>query len=132
MKKTVQARKQRKARYDAPMHIRKKLMNVHVSKSLRAKLGTTRRSMLVKKGDKVKVTTGKYKGKSGPVMEADYSSLKVYVEGVVVKNSKGIEKLVPMQPSNLEILEGDFNSKDRKAMLERSTKLAASGVAKKG
>ena len=132
MTKTVQARKQRKARYDAPMHMRKKFMNAHVSKALRAKLGISRSSLLVKRGDKVRITTGKYKGKTGPVMEANYSSLKVYVEGVVVKNAKGIDKLVAIQPSNIEIIEGDFSGKDRKAMLERSAKSAAAGIAKKG
>ena len=114
-------RKQRKARAQAPMHMRRKMMHMHVAKSLRAKLGTNRRAMLVKKGDKIRVISGSMRKKEGKVMEVDYHNLSIFVEGIARKNAKGIEKLARLQPSNAEIIDGDFNSADRKAMLGRSS-----------
>ena len=122
MKKSVQPKKQRNARRDAPLHKRRKLMSANISKGLRAKLGTSRRSAVVRKGDKVEITTGAFKKKSGKVLEANYSKLKLYVEGIIRKNARGQEKLIPIDPSNVKIVDGDFSIKSRKEMLGRSGK----------
>jgi len=98
------------------------MMNVHVGKELRAKLGIKRRSVLVHKGDKVKLRVGEKAGHIGLVMEADYKALKLYVEGVTNKNARGVEKLAGVSPSNCEIVEGNFTTKDRAAMIARSRK----------
>lgn len=119
---SIQPSKQRQARYNASLHQRKKLMHVHVARELRAKLGVGRRAMLVKKGDKVRLRNGDDKGKSGAVMEVNYGDLTVYVEGIVRKNARGVEKMRALQPSNLEIIEGDFSKKDRAAVLARGKK----------
>lgn len=121
MENSVQPRKQRKFRFNAPMHLRKKMIAVHVSKELRAKLSTKRRSVPAHKGDRVKVMRGSAKGKSGKIMNVDLNDLRVYVEGVTRRNAKGVEKLVAIDPSNLLLLEGEF-VKDRLAMLQRSGK----------
>jgi large subunit ribosomal protein L24 len=105
-------RKQRKLRYVAPMSMRKNMMHAHVSKELRAKLAGRPRAVLIRKGDKVKIMVGKHKKHIGKVLEADYSDIKVYIEGITVRNAKGAEKPAPISPSNIEILEGDF-TKDR-------------------
>ena len=125
MENSIQPRKQRKFRYNAPLHLRRKMMGVHISKELRAKLSTKRRSVPVRKGDRVKVMRGESKNHAGKVLEVMLSDLKVYVEGVTQRNSKGVEKPMPLDPSNLLLLEGDF-SKDRLQMLQRSGKKAGS------
>ena len=114
-----QPRKQRKFRFNAPMHERKKMVAAHVSKELRAKLSTKRRSVPVHKGDKVLLMRGSRKGHTGKILEVDLSTLKVYIEGVTQRNAKGVEQLAPVDPSNLMILEGEF-AKDRLAMIQRS------------
>lgn len=116
---SVKPRKQRKFRYAAPLHLRRKMVGVHVSKELRAKLGTARRSVPVRKGDRVKIMRGDRKGHAGRVLEVMLTDLKVYVEGVTRRNAKGIEKPVPVEPSNLLLMDGEF-AKDRLAMLQRS------------
>jgi large subunit ribosomal protein L24 len=121
MESSVQPRKQRKFRYTAPLHLRRKMVAAHLGKELAAKLGTSRRSVGVRKGDKVKLMRGEKKGHTGKVVEVDLSSLKVYVEGVSRRNAKGVEKPYPVDPSNLLVLEGDF-SKNRLAMIQRSAK----------
>ncbi|MCD6381372.1 MAG: 50S ribosomal protein L24, partial [Candidatus Aenigmarchaeota archaeon] len=53
-------RKQRKYRYNAPLHIRQKLVSAHLTKELRNELGI--RSLPVRKNDRVKIMRGKFKG----------------------------------------------------------------------
>jgi large subunit ribosomal protein L24 len=103
MQKTTQPRKQRKRRALAPMHIRKKLMCANVAKELRAALGG--RSSTVHKGDRVKVLVGRKKGHTGKVIRCDYNDLKVYIEGLSARNAKGTEKLIPVAPCNVQIIE---------------------------
>jgi large subunit ribosomal protein L24 len=70
--------------------------------------------MKIKKGDKVTVTTGKDKGKSGPVLKAFPKKSMVLVEGVNRKkvhkkprksNEKGkiIEQATPIHVSNVKL-----------------------------
>ena len=118
---SIQPRKQRKFRYNAPLHQRRKMVSSHLSRELRAKLSTRRRSCQLHKGDRVKVMRGERKGHTGKVVEVDLQTLKAHVEGVTRRNAKGIEKLVALDPSNLLIIEGEF-SKDRQQMIQRSGK----------
>ena len=62
---SAQPRKQRKYRLNAPLHVRKKFLSVNLVKGLRERYG--KRSMVVRKGDKVVVARGGLKGKTGPV-----------------------------------------------------------------
>ena len=125
---SVQGRRQRKYRYTAPNHRRRKMVFVHLGKALRAKLGTARRSVQPRKGDRVEVLRGDHKGHIGKIFEVDLSTLKIYVEGANSRTAKGVEKLVPIDPSNLVINEGEF-VKDRLAALNRSPKAKAAATA---
>ncbi len=116
---SVKPRTQRKQRYTAPLSARKAMMHVHLSKDLRAKLGITRRSMQIRKGDKVRLRVGTDAGKVGNVMRADYHRLRLYIEGFVNKTARGVEKLKPIQPANVEIIDGDFANKDRAEIIAR-------------
>jgi len=116
---SVQPRKQRAARYNAPLHLRQKLMHAHVSKEAREKLKIQKRSATVRAGDKVKVLNGKFSGHVGKVSKVDLKKLKVYVEGVVARKAKGQEVLAPIDPSNLIIMDFDLSDKKRKEVLER-------------
>jgi large subunit ribosomal protein L24 len=117
---SAKPRKQRLARYEAPLHMRRHYMAVHLSKELRQKLAVGRRSMPVVKGDKVKIMRGRRKGTVGKVTEVDLTSCKVYVEGVGKGKARGTEVLIPIEPSNLLLLDGDFNKKGRKEVVDRT------------
>lgn len=110
-------RKQRKYVYNAPLHIRKKLLKVHLSKDLREK--HSKRSLLVRTGDTVKALTGSFKGKTGKVTKVSYSGLKVYVDAFKVTKADGKEVQVAIHPSNIQIEELDLSDEKRKASLER-------------
>ncbi|MFH1285698.1 MAG: 50S ribosomal protein L24 [Candidatus Micrarchaeota archaeon] len=120
--KSKQPRKQRKARYNAPMHKRQKLLNAHISKELRKKLKTAKRSITLRKGDKVKVLRGEHKKKEGKVTAVDLNNLKVYVEGIVDRRASGAEVQIALDPSNVMIIDGEFGNKDRETILGRSAK----------
>lgn len=117
-----QPRKQRKERFQSPLHLKRKMLAAHLSKEAREKLKTKRRSLVVRKGDKVKVLRGDKKGHVGKVARVDIKKIKVFVEGVTSREAKGTEKLAPVDPSNLLIIEAGASDKERLSVLERSKK----------
>jgi large subunit ribosomal protein L24 len=120
-------RKQRKARYEAPLHMRHCLMAVHLAKELKQKLKTKRRSLPVREGDRVKIMRGEHRGKSGKVMRVDIRYGKVFVEGIVIKRGKGGEAFIPIEPSKLMLIDAGVSDKMRNRILERSKKLSEVG-----
>ena len=115
-KRSKQPRKQRKYLTKAPVHIRKKFVSANLSKELRKKYG--RRSISLRKGDKVKITRGKYKGKSGKITKVELKNSKVMVEGIQVKKQDGSKVNVRLQPSNLQIIELNLEDKKRTKKLK--------------
>ncbi len=107
-----QPRKQRKYRYNAPLHIRHKLISAHLCKKLREELKI--RSIPIRKGDRVRVMRGKYKKVEGTVTKVDLKKLKIYIDSVKRKKVSGKEVLVPIDPSNVEIIE--LNKDDPKRL----------------
>ena len=112
--------KQRKYRYNAPLHIRHKLMAANLSKELRQKY--KRRSFPIRKGDKVKVMVGKFKGTISEVEKVDLKKLKVYLKDVQITKKDGTKTKVPIPPSNLQIISLNLEDKKRIAALERAIK----------
>ncbi|MCI0503180.1 50S ribosomal protein L24 [Candidatus Micrarchaeota archaeon] len=92
---------ERKKFYTEALHKRKGRLHVHLSKDLRAKLKVKKRAVLVHKGDTVKVMRGPGKGKEAKVSDVNTLRLKVFVEGVMVKNARGREVAQAIEPSNL-------------------------------
>ena len=113
---SIQPRKQRKALYTAPLHIRRKLMSANLSKDLRADIG--KRSLPIKVGDKVQVVRGDFKGHEGKVESIDAKRYKVTVEGVTLSKPDGNAVLLPIHPSNLMIIEADLKDERRLNMEE--------------
>ena len=119
-KRSTQARKQRKFRYNAPLHVRQKLVHVHLSPELRQKQGT--RAMQVRKGDKVKVLRGKFRKQEGKVERVELKRERVFVTGMDYTKKNGTKILVPLRPSNLMIVVLDMADKRRKAGKEKLQK----------
>jgi len=115
-KRSTQPRKQRKFRYNAPLHIRQKLIGVHLSKELRQK--HKRRTVGLRKGDKVKVLRGQFKGKTGKVERIDLKKLKVYIMGIESVKKEGTKEYIPIDPSNLLLTELNLEDKKRRAKLQ--------------
>lgn len=112
-----QARKQRKFRFNAPIHAKRKLLSSNLSKELRKKIG--RRSIPLRKGDTVKIMVGEFKKQRGKVAEVNNYNLKVYVEGIQRQKKDGTKVNVPLDPSNLQITE---IAEDKKRNLVKEAK----------
>jgi len=112
-----QPRRQRLALINAPLHMRQKLVSDPLSPELREKYGV--KSLPVRKGDKVRVVRGDFKGHEGTVVKVDLKRLRIYVEGVTRKKQDGTPVYVPIHPSKVMIISLDLRDKWRRAIIER-------------
>ena len=110
-KSSKKPKKQRKYARNAPAHVRSEQICSHLSAELRKKYGT--RSMRVRKGDKVKVMVGNFKGKSGKVERIDTGMQRVFITGIELLKKDGSKTLYPLRPSNLMIQDLDLSDKKR-------------------
>lgn len=119
---SIQPRKQRKALYTAPLHVRRKQIASHLSEELLLKYNV-RRTPLVS-GDEVRVLRGDKKGAHGKVVDIDTKRRKVTVEGITHKKADGTDVALPLDASNLLITKLNLEDKRRRAKLgeEPSTK----------
>ncbi len=115
-KRSTQVRKQRKYIYRAPLHLKQKLMHSHLAKELRLKYHGLRR-IQVRKGDKVKVARGEFRGKDGKIERITLKDSSVYVSGMDRIKADGSKVPVAFHPSNLVIVELDLSDKKRKEKL---------------
>lgn len=107
-----QPRKLRKARYQAPLHMRHKLMGAMLSPELREKHGM--KSIPLRTGDTVKVLRGDHKGKEGKVAGVNLKKMTITVDGVAVTKADGTEVPRPIQPSKVMITR--LETKDEKRL----------------
>jgi len=113
-----QPRKQRKYRVNAPLHIKRKLVSAHLSEELRKQ--HKKRSFPVRKGDKVKVLRGVFKGTIGEIERVSYKKTKVYIKGVEKKKKDGTSQTkIPIDASNVIVLSLNLSDKRRQSALER-------------
>ena len=117
---SVQPRKQRKYRYNAPLHVKQGFVSANLSPEVRKRFG--KRSMQLRKGDEIKVMRGKFRGKTCTVERVDLNKSKIYVEEIKVKKADGSEVLLSLQPSNLMITKLKLDDKKRQAIINRSEK----------
>src|SRR3990167_11097813 len=110
-KSSVLPRKQRKYVANLPLHLKKKLVSINLSKELRKKQG--KRNVSVRKNDTIKVMRGKFKKKQGKVLEVKLKTGKIIVDGIQTKKMDGSKVNVPMRASNLQIIELSLEDKRR-------------------
>ena len=91
--------------YTEPLHMRRERVSSHLNKELRKQLGC--RSLSLRTNDVIKVLRGKFKGKTGKITSVDYTKKRVKVEKVLRKKADGTEIQVPLEPSNLLLIEVD-------------------------
>ncbi len=117
---SVQPRKQRKYRANAPLHLKSKFLSVNLNKELRQKYGT--RNIRVRKGDTVRVIRGDHKTLEGKVADINLKKALVYVDGIEHSKREGAKKRIPLQPSNLQIVDLDMSDSKRKQKLDLNKK----------
>lgn len=112
---STQPRKERKTLYNLPAHLRQKQMASHLAEDLMVKHGT--RSVVVRKGDTVRVLRGDFKGTTGKVLDVNTARFTVTVEGVTLETAKHAQKPRPLHPSNLVVTRLDLTDAKRREKL---------------
>jgi large subunit ribosomal protein L24 len=117
MQTTKNPKKQRKMLFNAPAHVRHKLMAAPLSPELIAQRGI--KSLPVRKGDSVRVVRGDHKGFDGKVSKVDLKHYRVTLEGLTREKVDGTTVFVALHPSKIMIRTLNLDDKVRKALLER-------------
>jgi len=110
-----QPRKQRKFRYTAPLHIKNRFLNAHLSDELSKEYGI--KTLRVIEGDTVKVMRGDHAGTEGKVREVDVKHECVIVDGVSEVKADGKEVPRRLHASNLLITK--LNTDDERRLKRR-------------
>jgi large subunit ribosomal protein L24 len=106
---SVQPRKQRKYKANAPKHIKGKFLSAPLAKDLQKEHNT--RSLRVRVGDEVEVLRGSFKGDDGKVERVDTKNSKLYIHGVERVSPTGSKTLVPIPASNVRITQLEEDAK---------------------
>lgn len=124
MIKSRKARKQRKALYNAPHHVRSAMISSHLDEPLRKEYML--RSVRVVKGDTVKVMRGDEDvlGHEGKVQEVNTKTGRIIVEGVTVAKADGTEVARPIHPSKVMITRLNLTDARRKTRLTKAKEVS--------
>merc|ERR1712131_568850 len=126
--KTSSRRKNRKAYFNAPSHIRRVFMSAPLSKELKSKYNV--RSMPIRKDDEVQIVRGHFKGQQvGKVVQVYRKKYVVHIERIQREKANGATVHVGIHPSKVVITRLKLD-KDRKKILERKAKSRADGKEK--
>jgi large subunit ribosomal protein L24 len=98
---SVQVRKQRKYRHNAPLHIKHKFLSAHLSADLRKKYD--KRSVPLRKGDEVLIMRGTFKKKKGKITKVNVRRNRIVIENINRSKKDGSKVNVYFNPSNLVI-----------------------------
>merc|ERR1712094_28625 len=112
-------RKSRKAHFQAPSSVRRKILSAPLSAELRNKYLV--RSMPVRKDDEVHVVRGFFKGREGKVLTVYRRKFCIHVERVTRDKANGGTVNVGIHPFNVVITKLKLD-KDRKNILDRKAK----------
>ncbi|MDP7443979.1 MAG: 50S ribosomal protein L24, partial [Candidatus Bathyarchaeota archaeon] len=91
--------KNRKIRFNAPHHTKRKFFSAPLSPSLKTKHGT--RSMPIIKDDTVQVTKGDQRLSEGKVLRVDSKRVKIYIGGITRTRMDGSIVQIPIRPENV-------------------------------
>lgn len=118
MTTSTKARKQRRARAQAPLHKKKRMVSAHLDSPLIKEYNV--RSLPVRKGDTVKIIRGAkdFKAMEAKVASVDLKECKIIVENVTIPKADGTQKPKPVDPSDVLITKLDLSDPWRKAKLD--------------
>ncbi|AGN25825.1 50S ribosomal protein L24 [Candidatus Methanomassiliicoccus intestinalis] len=119
MVQSSKTRKQRKAFYNAPAHIRRKMVSSHLSDELRKDFGI--HAAQVVKGDTVRVMRGDEDvvDVEGKVTQVDTRSGRLVIENVTISKADGTLVARPIHASKVEITKLNLSDPMRKQTLSK-------------
>ena len=108
-------RKQRRRIRNAAMHERKSLLKCRLDEFLQEEYGL--RSLVVKKGDLVRIMRGQFRDTEGKVTAVNYKKIRVFLDNATITKADGKEAPVPVHPSNLMLVKLELDD-ERKSLIE--------------
>ncbi|KAJ1035531.1 hypothetical protein NDA18_000310 [Ustilago nuda] len=109
-------RAQRKTHFDAPAHLRRKIMSSSLNKELRSEHGI--RSLPVRKDDEVLIVRGSQKGAEGKVTQVYRKKWVINIERIHREKTNGATVPLGIHPSNVVITSLKLDE-DRKKIIAR-------------
>src|SRR3989337_3341027 len=109
--------KQRKMLFNAPAHLRHKIMSAPLSPELVKSRGA--KTLPVRKGDTIRIMRGDHKGFEGKIQRVDLSEYRIYVEGLTREKVDGTATFVSVHPSKAMIRNLGLDDKWRQEILKR-------------
>lgn len=113
--------KQRNRLFNAPAHIRHKLMSAHLSPDLVKSHGV--RTLPVKKGDTVRIMRGDHYGFEGKISRVDLKNFRIFLEGLTREKVDGTVIFVAVHPSKVLLKNLNLSDKWRKRTIQRKKPL---------
>ncbi len=115
---SIKVRKQRKARANAPLHRKHRMVSAHLDSALVSEYNV--RSLPVRKGDTVRIIRGEQdlKKTEAKVAEVLLKECKIIIETVTVPKADGTQKPRPVDPSDVVITKLDLTDPWRKEKLD--------------
>jgi large subunit ribosomal protein L24 len=108
-------RKQRRRVRNAALHERKNLLKCRLDEFLQEEYGL--RSLVIKKGDLVRIMRGQFRDTEGKVTNVSYKNGLVYLDNTTITKADGKEASVPIHPSNLMLVKLELDD-ERKSLIE--------------
>jgi large subunit ribosomal protein L24 len=115
-KRVKDPRKQRKRLYNAPAHLRHKLMAAPLAPELISSKGV--KTLPVRKGDTVRIVRGDHAGFEGKVNRVDLKEYRIFLEGLTREKVDGTNIFLSVHPSKVVIKNLKLDDKWRKAIVE--------------
>ena len=113
---TSSRRKNRSAHFNAPSHLRYKILSASLSKELREKHRV--RSLPIRRDDEVLIVRGSSKGTKAKVTQVYRKRWCIYIEKLVKTKANGATIRIPIHPSNVIIQKLKLTA-DRENLVKR-------------
>jgi large subunit ribosomal protein L24 len=113
--------KQRSRLFNAPAHIRHKLMSAHLSPELVKSHGV--RTLPVRKGDTIRIMRGDHYGFEGKISRVDLKNFRIFLEGLTREKVDGTVIFVAVHPSKVLLKNLNLDDKWRKRTIQRKKPL---------
>jgi len=121
---TKSPRKQRRRIRNAVIHARKNLLKCRLDEFLQEEYGL--RSLVVKKGDLVKVMRGQFRDTEGKVTVVNYKKVSVFLDNATITKADGKEAAVPVHPSNIMLVKLELDDERKSLIQSKASKFAES------
>ncbi len=114
--------KQRKLFFQAPKHKKRKMLSARLSDDLVARHKV--KHLPIRTGDSVRIMRGDFAGLEGKVERVEYSSGRIYVEGMTREKAAGVSSKLPVHASKVYVTNLNLSDKWRSGLLSEKAKTA--------